>query len=38
VFVVPQRRVVIVRRGFDAAGGARFDEARFAREVLAALD
>jgi CubicO group peptidase (beta-lactamase class C family) len=38
VFIVPSKRVVIVRRGFDAAGGPRFDEARFARDVLAALD
>jgi CubicO group peptidase (beta-lactamase class C family) len=38
VFIVPSRRVVIVRRGFDSAGGARFDEARFARDVLVALE
>ena len=37
VFIVPSKRVVIVRRGFDSAR-ARFDEARFARDVLAALD
>jgi len=37
VFIVPSRHAVIVRRGFDPAVGARFDEARFAREVLAAL-
>ena len=37
VFIVPARHAVIVRRGFDPAVGARFDEARFAREVLAAL-
>lgn len=37
VFIVPSKRVVIVRRGFDSATG-RFDEARFARDVLAALD
>jgi len=36
VFIVPARNVVIVRRGFDPAG-KRFDEAAFAREVLAAL-
>lgn len=36
VFIVPSRNVVIVRRGFDPAG-KRFDEAAFAREVLAAL-
>jgi CubicO group peptidase (beta-lactamase class C family) len=38
VFIVPSKRVIIVRRGFDAATGARFDEARFARDMLAALD
>jgi len=38
VFIVPSRKVIIVRRGFDAAGGPRFDEAKFARDVLAALD
>jgi CubicO group peptidase (beta-lactamase class C family) len=37
VFVVPSKRVVIVRRGFDSAA-ARFDEAKFAADVLAALD
>jgi CubicO group peptidase (beta-lactamase class C family) len=38
VVIVPSKRVILVRRGFDPAGGARFDEARFAREMLAALD
>jgi len=38
VFIVPSRKVIIVRRGFDSAGGPRFDEAKFARDVLAALD
>jgi len=38
VFIVPSKRVVIVRRGFDAAAGQRFDEARFAKDVLAALE
>ncbi len=38
VFIVPARGVVIVRRGFDAAGGAPFDGARFARDVLARID
>ena len=37
VFVVPSKKVVIVRRGFDSAQ-ARFDEVRFAKDVLAALD
>ncbi|MGA0608166.1 serine hydrolase domain-containing protein [Phenylobacterium sp. VNQ135] len=36
VFIVPSKGVVIVRRGFDPAG-KRFDEAAFARDVLAAL-
>lgn len=36
VFIVPSRGVVIVRRGFDSAE-ARFDETRFARDVLAVL-
>jgi len=39
VMIVPARRVVIVRRGFDAVGdGANFDIAAFSRDVLAALD
>ncbi|HLZ85271.1 MAG TPA: serine hydrolase [Caulobacteraceae bacterium] len=38
VFIVPSRRVVIVRRGFDPETGARFDPAAFARDVLAAID
>jgi CubicO group peptidase (beta-lactamase class C family) len=38
VFIVPSKHAILVRRGFDPAGGARFDEARFAREMLAALD
>lgn len=37
VFIVPSRKVVIVRRGFDSAT-ARFDEQRFARDVLKALE
>ena len=37
VFLIPSRRVILVRRGFDSAAGPRFDEARFAREMLAAL-
>jgi CubicO group peptidase (beta-lactamase class C family) len=36
VFIVPSRNLVVVRRGFDPAG-KRFDEAAFARDVLAAL-
>jgi CubicO group peptidase (beta-lactamase class C family) len=37
VFIVPSKKVIIVRRGFDSAA-ARFDEAKFAKDVLAALD
>lgn len=37
VFVVPSKKVIIVRRGFDSAA-ARFDEIKFAKDVLAALD
>lgn len=37
VFIVPSKKVVIVRRGFDSAA-ARFDEVKFARDVLAALE
>jgi CubicO group peptidase (beta-lactamase class C family) len=35
VFIVPARGIVIVRRGFDAAGKPPFDAAAFARDVLA---
>lgn len=35
--IVPERNVLVVRRGFDDNGGARFDIARFAADVLAAL-
>jgi len=37
VFIVPARGMVIVRRGFDAAGKPPFDAAAFARDVLAAV-
>ncbi len=37
VVIVPSRSVVIVRRGFDAAGKPPFDDARFAKAVLDAL-
>jgi CubicO group peptidase (beta-lactamase class C family) len=37
VFIVPSRRMVIVRRGFDPETGARFDPAAFAREILASV-
>ncbi|WP_041373072.1 serine hydrolase domain-containing protein [Phenylobacterium zucineum] len=36
VFIVPSRKLVIVRRGFDPAG-KRFDEAAFAKAVIEAL-
>ena len=38
VFIVPATSTIIVRRGFDKAGGSQFDPAKFAREVLAALN
>jgi CubicO group peptidase (beta-lactamase class C family) len=38
VIIVPARRTVIVRRGFDPEVGAHFDPAAFAREVLAAME
>lgn len=38
VIIVPARHAVIVRRGFDGKGGSRFSEAKFAHDVLAALD
>ncbi|MEO1405511.1 MAG: serine hydrolase, partial [Pseudomonadota bacterium] len=37
VVIVPSRDVVIVRRGYDVSGGARFDFISFTRDVLAAL-
>ncbi|MEO1015867.1 MAG: serine hydrolase [Pseudomonadota bacterium] len=37
VMIIPERNVVIVRRGFDEVGGTRFDIAAFSRDVLAAL-
>lgn len=38
VVIIPSKDVVIVRRGYDVVGGARFDVPGFARDVLAALD
>jgi len=38
VFIVPARRMVVVRRGFDADGGTRFDAAAFVHDVIAAAD
>lgn len=39
LMVIPERNVLIVRRGFDSnqPGGGRFDLAAFSRDVLAAL-
>jgi CubicO group peptidase (beta-lactamase class C family) len=37
VLIIPARRMVIVRRGFDPETGAHFDPAAFARDVLAAV-
>ncbi|MEM6412759.1 MAG: serine hydrolase [Pseudomonadota bacterium] len=37
IIVVPSRGIVIVRRGYDVSGGARFDFLGFTRDVLAAL-
>ncbi|MEM9495288.1 MAG: serine hydrolase [Pseudomonadota bacterium] len=34
--IVPERNMLIIRRGFDDNGGARFDIAAFARDVLKA--
>jgi len=36
--IIPSRQVVIVRRGYDASGGTRFDAAAFTRDVVTALD
>ena len=38
VFIVPSRKVIIVRRGFDADSGGNFDIARYGRDILAALE
>lgn len=38
VFIVPSRKVIIVRRGFDGDNGGNFDIARYGRDVLAALE
>ena len=38
VLIIPSRDMVIVRRGYDPAGGEGFKIERFARDVLAALD
>ena len=38
VMVIPSRNLVIVRRGYDPAGGEGFTLARFTHDVLAALE
>ncbi len=38
LMIIPSRNLVIVRRGYDPAGGAGFTLARFTRDVLAALE
>ncbi|MFS0738437.1 serine hydrolase [Sphingomonas sp. 1P06PA] len=38
VMIVPARDLIVIRRGFDPIGGTGFDIARFARDVVAALD
>jgi CubicO group peptidase (beta-lactamase class C family) len=38
VFIVPSKKVVIVRRGFDGDNGGNFDIARYGRDILAALE
>ena len=37
LIIVPSRNLLIVRRGFDDNGGARFDIARFASDVVSAI-
>jgi hypothetical protein len=37
VVIVPSMNAVIVRRGYDVIGGARFDISGFTRDVLLAL-
>jgi CubicO group peptidase (beta-lactamase class C family) len=40
LMIIPERNVLIVRRGFDSnqPGGARFDLAKFSRDILAVLE
>ncbi|WP_321395189.1 hypothetical protein [Emcibacter sp.] len=38
VMIIPSRNLVIVRRGYDAADGTRFNIAKFTADILAALD
>ncbi len=37
LMIIPERNILIIRRGFDDNGGARFDIVSFASDVLAAL-
>ena len=36
--IIPSRKTVIVRRGYDESGGGRFDIAGFTRDITRALD
>ena len=36
--IIPSRKTVIVRRGYDESGGGRFDIAAFTRDITRALD
>ena len=38
IVIIPSRELVIVRRGYDASGGGRFDIARFTADVNFALN
>lgn len=38
LIIIPSRELVIVRRGFDVAGGERFDIGRLTRDIVAAYD
>jgi CubicO group peptidase (beta-lactamase class C family) len=38
IFIVPSRKVVVVRRGFDPDNSGNFDIARCGRDILAAMD
>ncbi len=38
LIIVPERNLVVVRRGFDDSGGTRFAIARFTADILAALN
>ncbi len=38
MMVIPSKNLVIVRRGYDAADGRRFDIAKFSADVIRALD